>query len=302
MRLRLLGVIGIIAVLAGCTPAGEGSADGQLAPAGTIETNLIQVGDLERSYIVRAPDETTEPLPLLIMLHGAGGDGSKAERATGFTELAASGQYIVAYPNGTAANLVVGELAWNAGACCGVARDSAIDDTGFILAMIAELRAAYPIDAERIYLAGYSNGGMMTYRLACEHAELFAGIAVVSGALNYSPCAPAQPLPVLIIHGQQDLTVPYNGGETNDRTAARFGQWENAPVALAREFWRVFDNCEMDAVVTTDETTTTENYAGCDPGTALRVVTITEGTHTWPRLDTLGVDGSQLILEFFDLT
>lgn len=301
MRLRLLGVIGVLAVLAGCAPAGTASDSGQLVTAGTDQTTLIQVGNLSRSYIVRAPDDVEAPMPLLIMFHGAGGDADKAERATGFSEAAASQKFVVAYPNGTQANSVEGELSWNAGACCGLARTDQVDDVGFILAMIAELQATYPIDPERIYLAGFSNGGMMSYRLACEHGDLFAGVAVVSGALNYSPCAPDVPLSVLIIHGQADLTVPYNGGETNARTAQRFGQWTNTSVALATEFWRVHDRCGRDAVVTSDEFTTTARYSGCNAGVSLDVVTIPEGTHTWPRVDTLGVDGSELILEFFAL-
>jgi polyhydroxybutyrate depolymerase len=301
MRLRLLGALAALAVLAGCTPSGAASDSGQLITAGTEQTNLIQVGELSRSYIVRAPDDKTAPMPLLIMMHGAGGDASRAERATGFSDDALANDFVVAYPNGTQANLVTGELAWNAGACCGLARDSEIDDESFILAMITELQAAYPIDPERIYLAGFSNGGMMSYRLACDHGELFAGVAVVSGALNYSPCAPAVPLSVLIVHGLLDATVPYNGGETNPTTASRFGQWTNGSVALATEFWRVHDSCDTDAVVTSDEFTSTEAYSGCDADTTLDVVTITDGTHTWPRVDTLGVDGSQLILEFFSL-
>jgi len=241
------------------------------------------------------------PMPLLIMFHGAGGDASKAERATGFSDDAIAQDFVVAYPNGTQANSIEGELAWNAGTCCGLARSGEIDDVSFILAMIDELEATYPIDPQRIYLAGFSNGGMMSYRLACEHGDLFAGVAVVSGALNYSPCAPAVPLSVLIVHGRLDVTVPYNGGETNDRTASRFGQWNNSSVALATEFWRVHDKCGEDAVVATDELTTTEAYLGCNNGTTVSVVTIGDGTHTWPRVDTLGVDGSELILEFFAL-
>ena len=301
MRLRLLGVIGILAVLVGCAPTGTASDTGQLVTAGTEQTNLIQVGDLSRSYIVRAPADAQKPMPLLIMFHGAGGDASRAERATGFSAAAVADDFVVAYPNGTQANAVEGELSWNAGTCCGRARTNQVDDVSFILAMITELQATYSIDPERIYLAGFSNGGMMSYRLACEHADLFAGIAVVSGALNYSPCAPSVPLSVLIIHGRADLTVPYDGGETNQRTAARFGQWTNTSVALATEFWRVRDRCGPDAVVTSDEKTTTASYSGCNAATELDVVTIADGTHTWPRVDTLGVDGSELILAFFAL-
>lgn len=289
----------LLAVLAGCAP--QPDDDGRVLSVVPEQTNTIQVGDLERSYIVRAPEQQDAPMPLLIVLHGAGRDAAAAEQATGFSDAAMANDFVVAYPNGTPANLVEGELAWNAGACCGAAARGAVDDEAFVLAMIAELQASYAIDPSRIYLSGYSNGGMMSYRLACEHGELFAGIAVISGALNFSPCTPTVPLSVLIVHGTADLTVPYNGGETNDRTAARFGQWLNTSVEYATNFWVEHDDCDTDAVVTELEPTTTDTYSGCTDGAEIEVVTIAEGTHTWPRLATLGVDGSELVLTFFAL-
>ncbi len=300
MLSRVLAVVAVLALLSGCSPS-PAADDGRLASEGSERTNVIQVGGVDRSYIVRAPDDVAEPLPLLIMFHGAGGDAARAERATAFTDLALAGNFVVAYPNGTQANSIEGELAWNAGTCCGLARSGNVDDVSFVLAMITELQAAYPIDATRIYLAGFSNGGMMSYRLACEHGDLFAGIAVVSGALNYSPCAPPVPVSVLVMHGTADLTVPYDGGETNDRTASRFGQWNNTSVEYATSFWTEHDDCDEDAVVTETEFATTDTYPDCTDDAEVEVVTIAEGTHTWPRVDTLGVDGSELVLSFFGL-
>ena len=302
MLTRALGAVALCALLAGCASPAATAGDAPGA-AGVDQFVTIPVGDLTRSYLLRTPEELdAEPRPLLIMIHGAGGNAARAEEATGLTDAVAANDILVAYPNGTAANAVEGELAWNAGACCGLARDEGIDDVGFIVAMIADIQSDYAIDPERIYLAGYSNRGMLSYRLACEHAELFAGIAVVSGALNYAPCAPSNPLPVLIVHGTADATVPYLGGETNPRTASRFGQWENASVALATEFWRTVDDCDDDPVITTVDVLTTDEYEGCVDGSGLEVVTIADGTHAWPRLATADVEGSALILEFFGLT
>jgi len=296
---RVLATVGLLAVLAGCSP--EQVDEGRVLSVVPEQTNLITVGDVERSYIVRAPEQPAEPMPLLIVLHGAGRDAAAAEQATGFSDAAMANDFVVAYPNGTAANLVEGELAWNAGACCGTAARTGVDDEAFVLAMIAELQANYDIDPTRIYLSGYSNGGMMSYRLACDHAELFAGIAVISGAVNYSPCTPSVPMSVLIVHGTADLTVPYDGGETNERTAARFGQWLNTSVEYATNFWVTHDECDVDAVVTELEPVTTDTYSGCTDGAEVEVVTIAEGTHTWPRVATLGVDGAELVLTFFAL-
>ena len=301
MLVRVLGTIAILALLAGCTPSNSGAQD----PDGAIGIDqyaTIPVGDLTRSYLLRTPDEPdAAPRPLLIMIHGAGGNAARAEEATGFTDAVATNDMLVAYPNGTAANTVEGELAWNAGACCGLARADNVDDVAFIVAMISDIQSKYTVDPERIYLAGYSNGGMLSYRLACERADLFAGIAVVSGALNYTPCEPSRPLSVLIVHGTADATVPYLGGETNPRTAARFGQWKNASVALATEFWRTVDGCDDEPVTTSVDTLTTDVYEGCTGDSTLEVVTIADGMHVWPRLATTDVEGAALILGFFDL-
>lgn len=299
MLTRLLAAAAVLAVLAGCSSAPVDKV--RSAVVVSKPTGVMQVADFQRSYIVRAPEGVTTPMPLLIMFHGAGGNGVSAEQVTGFSDAAAAHEFVVAYPNGTLANSVPGELAWNAGACCGLASGGNVDDVAYVLAMIAEVQAAYPIDPSRIYLAGYSNGGMMSYRLACEHAELFAGIAVISGALNYSPCEPTVPVSLLIVHGTADLTVPYEGGETNDRTASRFGQWQNTSVDYATNFWVDHDDCDTEAVVSEIVPLTTDVFLDCADDAQIEVVTIAEGTHAWPRVDTLGVDGAELVLTFFDL-
>jgi polyhydroxybutyrate depolymerase len=268
-----------------------------------VHFTLLQVGGELRSYIVHAPAgaETGLPLPVLVVFHGAGSDAAKAEVATGFSPAADDDGFIVVYPNGTRANSVAGELSWNAGDCCGLAKRDGVDDAGFVDAMLADVAATYPVDPDRIYLAGFSNGGMLSYRLACTFGSRFAGIAVVSGALNYQPCDPSGAVSVLIVHGTADATVPYEGGKSNNRTAARFGQWTNTSVDFATDFWRQHDQCDEDAVVTTEEGVTTEDYPDCADRTRLTRITIEGGGHSWPRLATMGIDASARILDFFAL-
>ena len=104
MRARGLVTVVVLAALTACSPAGE-SDDGRAA-AVPQPTNVITVGGVERSYIVQAPDDALTAMPLLIMLHGAGGDGVRAEQVTGFTDAALAAQFVVAYPDGTRANTV----------------------------------------------------------------------------------------------------------------------------------------------------------------------------------------------------
>lgn len=301
-RVVALSALVLLGVLAGCTPAP--SDDSRISPAGEVQLNLIEVGGEARSYIVHVPDDARpgKPLPVVVMLHGAGGDGERARLASGFDNYADANGFIVVYPNGTKAGTVSGEFSWNAGACCGVPQRTGVDDVSFIAAVLDEVAAQHPVDPSRVYLTGFSNGGMLTYRLSCELGERFAGIAIVGGALNLSVCDAPSPMSVLIVHGTADHTVPYDGGESNERTAARFGQWENVSVADSAAFWRDRDECNDKPVTTIEGLISTDVYEDCVDDRTLEVVSITDGTHAWPRLDTQGYDASASILSFFQLT
>ena len=300
-RAAALLALAAVVALAGCTPAPEAP---QLAPAGEVQLNLIDVGGADRSYILHVPENARpdKPLPVLVMLHGAGGDAERARLASGFDDYSDSDDFIVVYPNGTQAGDIAGEYSWNAGACCGVPQRTKVDDVAFITAVLDEVAAQHPVDASRVYLTGFSNGGMLSYRLSCELGARFAGIAVVGGALNMPACAAPSPMSVLIIHGIADQTVPYDGGKSNERTAARFGQWENVSVADSAAFWRNRDACDDEPITTIEGVVSTDIYENCVDDRMLEVVSITDGPHAWPRLDTQGYDASASILSFFQLS
>jgi polyhydroxybutyrate depolymerase len=125
-------------------------------------------------------------------------------------------------------------------------------------------------------------------------------------------CESPGPMSALIIHGTADATVPYNGGETNPRTAARFGQWENASVQDAVNFWIDRDDCvdgpSADGTDTgqpravTADAILTETWTECAAPTRLELVSITGGTHVWPTLENESFDASRAILEYFGLS
>jgi polyhydroxybutyrate depolymerase len=102
-------------------------------------------------------------------------------------------------------------LTWNTGTCCGYAQRSHVDDVAFIRALLDSLERTYRIDRRRVYATGLSNGGMMSYLVACALSDRFAAVAPVSGELSMD-CAPTIPVSVLIIHGTADENLPYNGG------------------------------------------------------------------------------------------
>ena len=291
--------------LAACAPVTAIDASGSVVAANSSsssERKTLEVDGRERSYLLSTPArvDVDAPLPLLLVIHGAGGNAAKAENATGMTGLANAEGFIVAYPNGTQAAGITDENSWNAGACCARPVRDDIDDVKFIMAAIADIAAHQPVDPSRIYVSGFSNGGMLSYRLACERPGFFAGVAVVAGALNVPDCAAAA-TSVLMIHGTGDFTVPYDGGETNEKTAARFGQWTNASFADAVSYWSAADGCGTTPFSQVDGAITRLSYDGCADDVKLEVVTIADGGHRWPIVAEVGVDASDMITEFFGL-
>ena len=173
------------------------------------------VNGRSREYILHVPPSYNGKVaaPLVIVLHGAVQGAANAQQMSGMSSLADQQNFIAVYPNGTG-RLVT----WNAGNCCGYAQRENVDDIAFLRALVAKLQKNYSIDARRIYVAGISNGAMMSYRAACEMSDVVAAVAPVEGAQNV-PCKPSAPVSLIVFHGTADRLVPYNGGSTPFRSA-----------------------------------------------------------------------------------
>ncbi len=182
-------------------------------PAGETTRTLTHDG-LERSYILYIPASInwSRPVPIVFVFHGGTGNAESAIRMSGFNGVADQNGFIVVYPNGTGRLSDNKLLTWNGGTCCAYAQENNVDDVGFVRAIVADLQPLVNIDPKRIYATGMSNGGILSQRLACEAADLFAAIAPVSGTLNFSPCNPSQPISVIEFHGTADQKIPYSGG------------------------------------------------------------------------------------------
>lgn len=231
-----------------------------------------------RSYELYLPNDASrsEKIPLVIALHGAPGYGANMAEFSGLRELAESEGFIALFPDGTSWQ-DPHFLNWNAGTCCGYATDNNIDDLGFLRRLIERAIADYNADAERVYLAGFSKGGMMAYYFACRHAEHLAGIAVIAGAFNLTECNPSRSLDVLIVHGRLDEAIPYGGDIPRTMPMLRVG--EDRPVAYAVEFWRRVNHCHA------LDTKTTKQYEITDFAcfrSALRLIALPAEGHTWP--------------------
>ena len=164
----------------------------------------------QRDYILRLPDGVERP-PLILVLHGGGGRGRQIDRGTGLTQQATAQGFALVYPDAI-------DRQWNDGRGDpnSVEHASTVDDVGFLSALVADLATKGLIDPARVFVMGVSNGGMMTYRMVCERAELFVGAVAIVANLPQAmapQCNPSRPMPLMVLNGTKDPLVPYDGGD-----------------------------------------------------------------------------------------
>ncbi|TGD76092.1 polyhydroxybutyrate depolymerase [Mangrovimicrobium sediminis] len=174
----------------------------------------IEVGGEQREYLVYVPPNLPKDArpPLVLVFHGGMGNAAKTEGFTHMDEVAREHGFIVIYPEGTVQRFSERHRTWNAGVCCGNSVRKRSDDVGFVGSLIDMAVDKYGVDPQRVYATGVSNGGMLTYRLACEMSDRIAAIAPVAGTLALTGCKPETPIAVLHVHGTADENVPAQGG------------------------------------------------------------------------------------------
>ncbi len=170
-----------------------------------------------RSWIVYAPStyDPTQPTPVVVLLHGRPGNSGGMALMTGMNDVAENNNFIVVYPDGI-------DNEWNAQfdlsarsiSLSGRRSTLPQDDVGFLQTLMSDIGVDFNIDRTRLYLGGFSNGGFMTYRMACSAGGTFAAFAAISGNLYTElgdHCRRSDPTPLLIMHGTADPSVPYQG-------------------------------------------------------------------------------------------
>lgn len=247
-------------------------------PAQTTVTGAIQSGGLTRDYILYIPAAYTgdTPVPLVFNLHGYTSSNLEQLFYGDFRAIADTANFLIALPNGTIDGQ--GNRFWNT-----FLGGAPVDDVGFIADLLDALQADYNIDANRVYSTGMSNGGFMSYSLACELNDRITAVASVTGTMIQSKlnaCDPQRPVPVLQIHGTADNVVPYNGSVINTFVAI--------PTLVAA--WADFNNCNPTPAVTPVPNTNTGDgctaerhvYTGGDLGSTVEHYKVIGGAHTWP--------------------
>ena len=233
-----------------------------------------------RLALIHMPALSGERRPLVVLLHGGGGNGAQFMESSGFAQLADEFGLVAAFPYGTGP-FERRLLTWNAGNCCGRALDEGVDDVAFIRVLVQRLVDSYGVDPDRVYAAGMSNGAMMSYRLACDAADIIRGIAPVAGALNRTPCLPTEPVSLLAIHGTADRHVLYEGGAPEVR-ADRRHERVDASVAESVGFWVTENRCDPAPSTAVSGTVRHDVFGGCSTGSSVELYTIDDGNHSWP--------------------
>ena len=268
---------------------------------------------LERKALVHVPAgyRAGQPMPLVLAFHGGGGHAEYMadDERYGLISAAERHGFIVAFPNGYS-KLPGGRFAtWNAGGCCGDARDRQVDDVGFVRVLVRRLQAQLSIDARRIYATGMSNGGMMSHRLACDAADLFAAVAAVAGTDATSRCQPSRPIAVLHIHARDDSHVLFDGGAGKDafRDRSQVMDFVSVPETMAR--WSQRDQCRAEPRRVLDKPGAyCDRWEPCASGAELQLCVTETGGHSWPGAEktrrgkpgaSQAIDADETIWEFF---
>ena len=265
----------------------------------TINASITHDG-IQRDYIVYIPElyDGTTTVPLVLNFHGYGSNAAQQMFYGDFRDIADTEGFLLVHPEGTT---FIGDQFWNVGF---PGLSSTIDDVGFTEALIDELATLYAIDLDRVYATGMSNGGFMSFLLACQLSEKIAAVASVTGSMTqdtFDDCNAQHPTPVLQIHGTDDGVVLYNGNNLS------------IPIADVISYWVDYNNCETTPTTTTlpdvdvSDGSTVEHsvYEDGDNGITTEHMKVIGGGHTWPGsvLNTAGtnqdIDASMEIWLFF---
>jgi polyhydroxybutyrate depolymerase len=274
MLRRVATLRGVVLVIAGCSP-GEPKPSSGFVNGTSLHT--VKVDERDRIYRLYKPAGLLASAPLVVMLHGGFGSAEQAERAYGWDELADSAKFVVAYPDGV-------DRAWNTnvGGCCGRPAREGVDDVAFISAAVADIVKNIGINSARVYATGISNGGIMSYTLAC-NTGVFAAIGPDS-ATQLDPRRSPHPTSVMHIHGTADRLIRYEGRQG-------FSVINGPSVPDVNAFWRNVDQCGAPSDTTSGAITT--STAGCADNRGVVLVTVDGGGHRWPSFAT------QALWQFF---
>ena len=275
-------------------------------PSTVITESCVQYGSntkkctlthkaLERYYIIYVPESgvSEASMPVLFALHGYGSTAEIHKNYTNYQPLAETSKFIVIYPQGSyfQGTFTSGNH-WNVGSWTA---GSTADDVDFINEVIDLVSKKESINQNRIYSSGMSNGGFMSYHLACNLSSRIAAIASVTGSMSKETlenCSPSHPTPILQIHGALDVTVPFNGDSTINMES----------IDNVFNYWTTYNSCDpIPSLIVTDYvyfSVDYQKYNNCLNNVKVELYKISSMGHTWPGKNNYGISATEEVWNF----
>lgn len=255
-------------------------------PALAGEQRSLKLGKAERGYFVHAPAGLPDKAPLVIMLHGAGGNGRHAADSYLWTQKADQARFLLVAPDAAPvlpdrrANFLTNPRVWNDGSNRAGPNVTASDDIGLLRALIDMAARQYGIDRKRVYVAGFSSGSSMTQRAGVEMVREIAAIAPAAGHLFQGDARLTRGMPMLYLLGDSDPLAPYDGGDVRLPWGNKVTRY--APARLTPERWAAMDGCESKAQSRPYAEVRLTRWTGCRDGAEVAFYLVEGMGHHWP--------------------
>ncbi len=293
---QIVAILGIACLLifGSCSGGGDGSSNTD------VETSSLKnLAFKNRKYILYKPGNLPVNAPLVFVLHGLGGKADGIMNYSGMNNRADANKFVVCYPWGR--DNGEGKNYWDARLDSG---DSA-GDINYLAELANYLQIQHELDPRRTFVCGHSNGGFMSYTLACEASDVFRAIASVAGTMSgytWKNRDRASATPILQIHGVDDSAVPLDGSMSSA------GGWGGAPaMGIIIDFWADLNNCTMTDTAQISSRTTAYYHTGGVNGNEVWYYQVNNHGHAWPgstvqmlgEKDYSGINSCKVIWEFF---
>tara|TARA_B100000686_G_scaffold79273_1_gene85476 strand:+ start:3670 stop:4578 length:909 start_codon:yes stop_codon:yes gene_type:complete len=252
---------------------------------GIVEERVIEHEGLERSFLIYVPTNIKENAPLVVAIHGYTSSAKTLMGYSGINQVADKEGFLVAYPQGTKDSR--DNNFFNVG--YEFHSDSKVNDVNFIREIVLNLTKDYKLNSKRVFATGMSNGGDMSYLLACTSSDLFTAVAPVAGVMmkdTLENCNPVKKIPIFEIHGTKDSISKFEGDMNNED---KWGAYYDLPSTI--EFWvnkhalNEKETIQLENKNTEDGTTITfERYWSNESQREVWFYIVNDGNHTWPGM------------------
>lgn len=306
LRTSALTLASALILVSCAAPAGTPPPDAGPGAVSVSQPLTLASSGKQRIYRLHIPANASGEMPLVLALHGGGGNSATMVSVSHWVETADAEGFIVAFPEGV--GRMANRATWNAGGCCAYAMTSGSQDIAFIRDLIDHLSAQYPVDPDRVYMVGLSNGGMLTNRAGALLGDKLTAIGTVVAGMFEDQPVPEAPIPVIAISALHDDVVPYGGGMSPVSMVARSQSAPFLPAPESAARWARWNGCGETPSQSEAGTVITARYQGCEDGANVVFVTLEEGGHGWPGGPTRregalpasdAVDATDVLWDFF---